>query len=63
MLIKGFSLFRRIGYILPKNQWDIEEPFAFGEDDAPYGKENSLGPETAPLLHKEYKQILKELAQ
>lgn len=51
-----------IGYILPKSQWDVEAPFAFGENDAPYGEENSLGPETAPILHKEYMQILKELS-
>ena len=52
-----------IGYILPKSQWDVEAPFAFDEKDAPYGEENSLGPETAPILHSEYKQILKELAR
>jgi hypothetical protein len=50
-----------IGYILPKSQWDVEAPFTYGRDDAPYGEENSLGPETAPLLHTECTKILSEL--
>jgi len=50
-----------IGYILPKSQWDEEAPYTYGRDKAPYGEENSLGPETAPLLHKEYQNILSEL--
>ncbi|MEA3462583.1 MAG: hypothetical protein U9R49_11930 [Bacteroidota bacterium] len=50
-----------IGYILPKSQWDVEAPYTYGREKAPYGEENSLGPETAPLLYKEYKNILKDL--
>jgi len=50
-----------IGYILPKSQWDVEPPYTYGRDDAPYGEENSLGPETAPILYRELEKILKEL--
>ena len=50
-----------IGYILPKSQWDVEAPYTYGREKAPYGEENSLGPETAPLLYKEYKNLLKDL--
>jgi len=50
-----------IGYIIPKSQWDVNDPFAYGRDDSPYGEENSLGPETAPLLHKNLKEMLGEL--
>ena len=52
-----------IGYIIPKSQWDIEPPFAYGKKSDQYGEENSLGPETAPLLYKEYKKILSELPE
>ncbi|MCK5134676.1 MAG: hypothetical protein KAR19_02725 [Bacteroidales bacterium] len=50
-----------IGYILPKSQWDEEAPYTY--DDAPYGEKNSVGPETAPILHREFQKILSELQQ
>ncbi len=50
-----------IGYILPKSQWDEEAPYTYGREKAPYGEENSLGPETAPLIYQEFQNILKEL--
>lgn len=51
-----------IGYIIPKSQWDVSAPFTYGRDDAPYGEENSLGPETAPLIHRNLKEMLTELS-
>jgi hypothetical protein len=50
-----------IGYIIPKSQWDAHDPFAYGRKDSPYGEENSLGPETAPILHKNLMEMLAEL--
>jgi hypothetical protein len=50
-----------IGYIVPRSQWDVVAPFAYGKSEAQYGEENSLGPETAPLLHSNVKALLKEL--
>ena len=50
-----------IGYILPKSQWDEKAPYTYSRNDAPYGEENSLGPETAPLLYDEFKKILNDL--
>lgn len=50
-----------IGYIIPKSQWDVQPPFTYGRDDAPYGEENSIGPETAPILYREFRNILNEL--
>ncbi len=41
-----------IGYIIPKTQWDVEAPYGYGRDNSPYGEENSLGPETAGILHQ-----------
>ena len=49
-----------IGYIIPKSQWDVEAPYVYGEKPY-YGEENSLGPETAPLLYNELRQLLKEM--
>jgi hypothetical protein len=50
-----------IGYIIPKSQWDEKAPYTYGRKDAPYGEENSLGPETAPLLYRNLKEMLSEL--
>jgi len=52
-----------IGYIIPKSQWDIRKPYAYGKDKPQYGEENSLGPETAPLLHAALKEMLVEINQ
>ncbi len=50
-----------IGYILPKSQWDEKAPFTYGKEGRPYGEVNSLGPETAPVIHKNIKAMLDEL--
>jgi hypothetical protein len=50
-----------IGYIIPKSQWDAKEPYAYGLNKDQYGEENSLGPETAPILHKNLREMLAEL--
>ncbi len=51
-----------IGYIIPKSEWDNELPYIYDDpDDSPYGEENSIGHETAPILYENLKSILKEL--
>lgn len=45
-----------IGYIIPKSQWDAEPPYTFQEK--PYGEINSLGPNTAPIIYEEVKQLI-----
>ncbi len=50
-----------IGYIIPKSQWDVKAPFTYGSNDSPYGEENSLGPETAGILHQNLREMLEEL--
>ncbi len=52
-----------VGYIIPKSQWDVEAPFTYGRDSAPYGEVNSLGPETAPAVHGGLQQLLNEFYQ
>ena len=50
-----------IGYIIPKSQWDEKAPFTYGKESNPYGEVNSLGPETAPIIHRNIKAMLEEL--
>ncbi len=50
-----------IGYILPQSQWDEEAPYTYARDKAPYGEENSLGPETSGILYDEFTKILNDL--
>jgi hypothetical protein len=50
-----------IGYVIPKSQWDVKAPFTYNRKDSPYGEENSLGPETASILHSNIKEMLGEL--
>lgn len=49
-----------IGYILPKRQWDVAPPFCYGRTKAQYGEENSLGPETGPILCAMFERLLKK---
>ena len=41
-----------VGYIVPKRQWDVKPPFAYGRKSSQYGERNSIGPETAGELLK-----------
>jgi hypothetical protein len=41
-----------VGYIIPKCQWDVAEPYTYGDDEAPYGEAVSPGPEMAPILNR-----------
>lgn len=47
-----------IGYIVPRSQWDALAPFTYQQKDAPYGEINSLGPQTAPIIHGHLKEML-----
>lgn len=50
-----------IGYIIPKSQWDVKAPYTYGRTSRPYGEVNSVGPETAPILHRNLMEMLSEL--
>ncbi len=52
-----------IGYIIPKSQWDEKAPFTYKKPDSPYGEENSLGKETASIIHANIKEIVGQLSQ
>jgi hypothetical protein len=47
-----------IGYIIPKRQWDEKPPYCYGRKSAQYGEQNSLGPDTAPLLCEAFKELV-----
>jgi hypothetical protein len=49
-----------IGYIIPKRQWDVKAPFCYGRERPQYGEENSLGPETAPILCGMFRSLLNQ---
>jgi len=49
-----------LGYIIPKRQWDEKPPFCYGRKKAQYGEANSLGPDTAPILCKAFKDLVEE---
>jgi len=40
-----------VGYIVPKTQWDESAPHPYGLGESQYGEGNSLGADTAPILH------------
>ena len=46
-----------IGYIVPRSEWDEKAPYLYGAKGAPYGEVNSVGPQTAPLLHAVLKTL------
>lgn len=39
-----------IGYLIPKRQWDVESPYAYGRSSGQYGEVSSLGPRTAGIV-------------
>lgn len=50
-----------IGYIIPKSEWDEEEPWLYLDKSDTYGEENSLGPETAPMIYTGLAKLLEKL--
>lgn len=48
-----------IGYIIPKRQWDEKPPFCYGRKKPQYGEQNSVGPETAPILCEAFRELVK----
>jgi hypothetical protein len=47
-----------VGYIIPKRQWDAKPPYCYGRSQPQYGEMNSLGPDTAPLLCKAFRDLV-----
>jgi hypothetical protein len=49
-----------IGYIIPKSEWDRKPPYLYGSKRGVYGEINSVGPNTAPLLHAAMAELCRE---
>ena len=50
-----------IGYMVPKSEWDTGKPYLYNDDSDTYGEENSLGPDTAPIMYKELVDAIRTL--
>ena len=50
-----------IGYIIPKSEWDTGKPYLYNDEGDTYGEENSLGPETGPIIYKALTEVIKDL--
>jgi len=50
-----------IGYIIPKSEWDTGKPYLYNDERDTYGEENSLGPETGPLIYKSLVEVIEDL--
>lgn len=48
-----------IGYIIPKSEWDSTAPWIYGEEEETYGEIVSLGPDTAPAIHRAVTDVIK----
>jgi hypothetical protein len=52
-----------LGYIIPKSEWDDEYPWLYNSEKELYGEENSLGTETAPIIHAKALELLENIRQ
>lgn len=52
-----------VGYIIPKSEWDDREPWLYGAPERHYGEINSLGANTAPLLHDAFTSLAQTIGQ
>ena len=46
-----------IGYIIPKSEWDRKPPYLYGAKKPVYGEINSVGPDTAAILHAALREL------
>jgi len=49
-----------IGYIIPKSEWDRKPPYLYNAQRGVYGEVNSVGPETARLIHETFRAMCLE---
>jgi len=52
-----------IGYVIPKSEWDRKPPYLYGSARGVYGEVNSVGPETAPILHKAIAELCRPASE
>ena len=49
-----------LGYVIPKSQWDLIAPFAYGRTGPQYGEINSTGPDAARAILDGFATLLKQ---
>ncbi len=52
-----------LGYLIPRTQWDEKHPYTYGDENGPYGEENSGGPNIAAEVHRASLAVVGELAE
>ncbi len=52
-----------IGYIIPRSEWDEDPPYLYGAPEKLYGEITSLGPDTAPLVHQQIRELVTRLTR
>ncbi|HAV65107.1 MAG TPA: hypothetical protein DCY13_22395 [Verrucomicrobiales bacterium] len=52
-----------IGYIIPRTQWDVDPPYTYGSEKAPYGEVNSGGSDVGVVIHRESLNVLRRLRE
>jgi hypothetical protein len=52
-----------LGYIIPKRQWDVKRPYAYGLTEAQYGEINSCGPDVAAIISQALANRVAELSE
>lgn len=50
-----------IGYIIPKSEWDTTKPYLYNDERDTYGEQNSLGPDTGPIIYKALVEVIQDL--
>jgi hypothetical protein len=52
-----------IGYIIPKSEWDWDPPYLYHSEKPVYGEINSVGPDTARLIHEAMRRLCEPSGQ
>ena len=51
-----------IGYLIPKRQWDLDPPFAYGRAGGQYGEINACSSDAGPIVCTALAECVKKLA-
>jgi hypothetical protein len=51
-----------IGYLIPRRQWDLQPPFAYGREKSQYGEINSCSSLAAPIVMQAFAERVSQLA-
>lgn len=52
-----------LGYLIPKRQWDLDGPFAYGRDSGQYGEINSCSCDAGPIVCQALAECVQKLKE